>query len=139
MGSPIPARARFAVAFSLNRERFHLEDKPCLRITPEIDFLRGEAGSVVMGDFLDDPEMQHAGIKISKSFLDVGLFESMAWARWGAAKWVQNQPRAVAANAYEARVDEGDRLVPSLPFQKFWEMTVLLSPTMLPMLMSMPY
>ena len=106
----------------LNRERFHLEDKPCLRITPEIDFLRGEAGSVVMGDFLDDPEMQHVGVKILKSFLDVGLFESMAWARWGAAKWVQNQPRAVAANAYEARVDEGDRLVPSLPFQKFWEM-----------------
>lgn len=108
----------------LNRERFHLEDKPCLRITPEIDFPRGEAGSVVMGDFLDDPEMQHVGVKISKSFLDVGLFESMAWARWGAAKWVQNQLRAVAANAYEAyeaRVDEGDRLVPSLPVQKFWE------------------
>ena len=30
--------------------------------------------------------------------------------------------KLLLANAYEARVDEGDRLVPSLPFQKFWEM-----------------
>ena len=66
--------------------------------------------------------MQHVGVKTLKSVLDVGLFESMAWARWGAAKWVQNQPRAIAASAYEARADEGDHLVPSLPFQKFWEM-----------------
>ena len=105
----------------LNCERFHLQDKPCLRCTPEIDFLRGEAGSVGMGDFLDDPEMQHVGVKILKAFLDVGLFESMAWAR-GAAKWVQNLPRAVAANAYGARADEGDKLVPILPVQNFWEM-----------------
>ena len=106
----------------LNCERFQLQEKPCLRCTPEIDFLRGEAGFVGMGDFLDDPEMQHVGVKILKAFLDVGLFESMAWARWGAAKWVQNQPRAVAANAYEARADGGDKLVPILPFQNFWEM-----------------
>lgn len=89
---------------SVSAEFFQLQDKPCrLRCTPEIDFLRGEAGSVGMGDFLDDPEMQHVGVKVLKAFLDVGLFESMAWARWGAAKWVQNLPRAVAANAYGAR------------------------------------
>lgn len=46
----------------------------------------------------------------------------MAWARWGASKWVQNQPRAIAANAYDARVDEGHILVPHLPFKDFWEM-----------------
>lgn len=54
--------------------------------TSEVDFLHGE---VVMGDFLDGPEMQH-----------VALFESMAWARW-----------AQLADAYEARADEGDKLV----------------------------
>ena len=27
-----------------------------------------------------------------QGFLDVGLYESMAWARWGASKWVQNEP-----------------------------------------------
>lgn len=55
----------------LHCERFQLQDKPCLRCAPEIDFLRGEAGSVGMGDFLDDPEMQHVGVKILKAFLDV--------------------------------------------------------------------
>lgn len=95
----------------LHCERFQLQDKSCVRCAPEIDFLRGEAGSVGMGDFLDDPDMQHVGVKILKAFLDVGLFESMVW--------VQNQPRAVAANAYEARADEGDKLVPILPFQNF--------------------
>lgn len=98
------------------------EDAPCLRCTPEVNFLGGESSVVKMGDFLDDPEMQHVGVKILKSFLDVGLFEAMAWARWGASKWVQNQPRAIAANAYDARVDEGHILVPHLPFKDFWEM-----------------
>ena len=105
-----------------NRTRFSREEAPCIRCTPEVDFLRGEAGSVIMGDFLDDPEMQHVGLKILKSFLDVGLYESMAWARWGASKWVQNQPRAIAANAYDASVDEGSAFVGTLPFKSFWEM-----------------
>ena len=105
-----------------NRTRFSREEAPCIRCTPEVDFLRGEAGSVIMGDFLDDPEMQHVGLKILKSFLDVGLYESMAWARWGASKWVQNQPRAIAANAYDASVDEGSAFVGTPPFKSFWEM-----------------
>ena len=44
--------------------------------TSEVDFLHGE---VVMGDFLDGPEMQHVGAQL--------------------------------ADAYEARADEGDKLV----------------------------
>ena len=48
--------------------------------------------------------------------------ESMSWARWGAVKWVQNQPRALAANAYEAGVDEGESFIPVLKFETFWEM-----------------
>ena len=67
-----------------------------------------------MGDFLDD-------LKALKSLLDVGLYESMSWACWGAVKWVQNQPRALAANAYEAGVDESESFVPILKFPAFWE------------------
>ena len=48
-----------------NRTRFSREEAPCIRCTPEVDFLHGEAGSVIMGDFLDDPEMQHVGLKSS--------------------------------------------------------------------------
>ena len=46
--SILMAQARF------NTVHFDVEAEPCIRCTPEIDFLRGEPGSVVMGDFLDD-------------------------------------------------------------------------------------
>lgn len=41
--SVLMAQCRF------NRKRFNQEDQPCLRCTPEIDFLRGEPGTKVMG------------------------------------------------------------------------------------------
>ena len=59
---------------------------------PQKDFLRGEPGSVVMGDFLDDATLSLLPMKFLKAFLDVGLYESMCWARWGATKWVSNEP-----------------------------------------------
>ena len=34
-----------------NKTRFKAEGSPCIRCTPEIDFLRGEPGSILMGDF----------------------------------------------------------------------------------------
>ncbi len=34
------------------------------------------------------------------AFTDVGLFEVMAWARWGATQWVQGQPRGFSDNAH---------------------------------------
>ena len=37
-----------------NKTRFKAEGSPCIRCTPEIDFLRGEPGSILMGDFLDE-------------------------------------------------------------------------------------
>jgi hypothetical protein len=75
-----------------------------------------------MGDFLDAPCTQSLGLKALKSLLDVDLYESMSWACWGAVKWVQNQPRALAANAYEAGVDEGESFMSTLKFPVFWEM-----------------
>lgn len=105
-----------------NRKRFNQEGEPCVRRTPEIDFLRGEPGTVVMGDFLDDPCTQSVGMKALKSLLDVGLYESMSWARWGAVKWIQNQPRALAANAYDSEIAEGESFMPQIKFQSFWDM-----------------
>ena len=37
-----------------NKTRFNLSGAPCIRCTPEIDFLRG---AVLMGDFLDDTSL----------------------------------------------------------------------------------
>ena len=58
-----------------------------------------------MADFLDDTSLNILDMKLVKAFLDVGLYESMAWARWGASKRVQNQPRAVADNTYDDGLD----------------------------------
>ena len=74
-------------------------------LQPELDFLRG---LVTIGDFLDDPTSSELSIKALKSLLDVGLCESMSWARWSAIKWVPNQPRALAANTYDKNVNEGE-------------------------------
>ena len=38
-----------------------------------------------LGDFLDDTSLSMMDMKLVKAFLDVGLYESMTWARWGAA------------------------------------------------------
>ena len=114
--SVLMAQCRF------NKKKYQVDGEPCIRCSPEIDFLRGEAGTVLTGDFLDDPCTQSLGLKALKSLLDVGLYESMSWAGWGAVKWVQNQPRALAANAYEAGVDEGESFILVLKFETFWEM-----------------
>ena len=77
-----------------NKQIFECHHQPCIRCTPEL----GSCAGSPIGDFLDDPTSSELSIKALKSLLDVGLCESMSWARWGAVKWVQNQPRALAAN-----------------------------------------
>jgi len=105
-----------------NLERFQVQGQPCIRCTPELDFLRGEPGSVLMGDFLDDTALNLLSMKLVKAFLDVGLYESMAWARWGASKWVQNEPRAVADNTYEDSIPLPPDYVLEINFTDFYDM-----------------
>ena len=71
-----------------NQVRFGSRLKPCIRCSPEIDFTC----------------MRVLSSKVLKSLLDVGLYEAMSRARWGAVKWVQNQPRAVADNTFDDEV-----------------------------------
>ena len=56
-----------------------------------------------------------------KAFLNVGLYESMAWARWGATKWVQNEPRAVADNSYDNGVPLPTSFMNEVSFETFWK------------------
>ncbi|CAJ1456734.1 unnamed protein product [Effrenium voratum] len=105
-----------------NAQSFEGDQRPCIRCSPEIDFFRGEQGTVTMGDFLDDPSTSDLSIKALKSLLDVGLYESMSWARWGAVKWVQNQPRALAANSYDCDIQEGDDFTTLFKFEDFKKM-----------------
>lgn len=105
-----------------NQSRFNLDGQVCVRCTPELDFLRGEPGSVLMGDFLDDTSLNILDMKLVKAFLDVGLYESMAWARWGASKWVQNQPRAVADNTYDAELELPYDFLDHVTFENFYKL-----------------
>ena len=102
-----------------NQVRFSSRQKPCIRCTPEIDFLRGEQGHVAMGDFLDDTTIKWLSNKMLKSLLDVGLYEAMSWARWGAVKWVQNQPRAVADNTFDEDKVKTESFLPCVPYEEF--------------------
>ena len=75
-----------------------------------------------MGDFLDNISLNILDMKLVKAFLDVGLYESMAWARWGASKWVQNQPRAVADNTYDAGLDLPYDFLDHITFENFYKL-----------------
>ena len=59
-----------------NHKKFNVAEEPRIRCSLEIEFLRGEAGTVIMGDFLDDPCTQSLGLKALMSLLDVGLYEA---------------------------------------------------------------
>ena len=81
------------------------------------------------GRFLDDTTLTALNIKTVKAFLDVGVCESMCWARWGATKWVQNEPRAVADNTYDPNVEMPAWFV---SFEKFFLLVRLAFTDMLP-------
>lgn len=105
-----------------NVTRFNLNGAASIRCTPEMDFLRGEPGSVLMGDFLDDTALNILDLKLVKAFLDVGLYESKAWARRGASKWVQNQPRAAADNTYDDQLDLPYDFLDHITFENFYKL-----------------
>ncbi len=54
-----------------NQQKFNVAGEPGIRCSPEINFLGGEAGTVIMVDFLDDPCTQGLGLKALKALLDV--------------------------------------------------------------------
>ncbi len=55
--SVLMAQCRF------NQKKFNVAEEPCIRCSPVIDFLRGGAGTAIMGDFPDDPCTQGLGLK----------------------------------------------------------------------------
>ena len=77
---------------------------------------------MLIKDFLDDTSLNILDMKLVKAFLDVGLYESMAWARWGASKWVQNQPQAVADNTYNAGLDLPFDFLDPITFENFYKL-----------------
>ena len=71
-----------------------------LKSTTEFDFLRGQPGEKSCAWVYDDGALHEQRVRAIKSFADVGDDESMIWARWGATKCVQGQPRLIMDNTF---------------------------------------
>ncbi|CAK0893438.1 unnamed protein product [Prorocentrum cordatum] len=118
-----PLGRAFLMAMCRRNARVHGLDPAgcCIRVTPEIDFLRGEPGDILMGDFVDDGCLNLLPPKMVKALLDVGQYESMCWARWGATKWKKGEPRCLADQTYDPNAEKLGRW-PSVKFQEFFEL-----------------
>ena len=74
-----------------------------------------------MGGFFCDTSLSMMDTKLVtvKAFLDVGLYESMPWACWGASKWVQNEPHTVADSTYDAGLPLPEDFIPQISLEDF--------------------
>ncbi|CAK0886200.1 unnamed protein product [Prorocentrum cordatum] len=82
-----------------------------IRVTPEIDFLRGEPGDILMGGFVDDGRSNLLPPKMVKALLDVGR----------ATPWKMGEPRCMADQACDPNAEKLDRW-PSVTFKEFFEL-----------------
>ena len=74
-----------------------------------------------MADILDDGNCQTQPIRKLKSVLDVSEQEAMAWARWGASKWIRGQPRLICDNKCGAAAEPRNSWQ-TTPRKDFWGM-----------------
>lgn len=108
-----PVVEGLACAFSRYwKKKNKLEGAASYRVACDLDFFRGDVGTVDRPDALDDCDPQTITPSKWKAFCDVGLVESMTRERWGASKWVRNQLRLWAVNPFDDTMerDEGDRV-----------------------------
>lgn len=91
----------------------------CYRTASDLDFFRGEAGTVDRPDLLDDADPKTVIPPKWKAFADVGLVEAMSRERWGASKFVRNQLRIWAFNPIDERGEPEQGI--EVPHHKFME------------------
>ncbi|CAK0898923.1 unnamed protein product, partial [Prorocentrum cordatum] len=82
-----------------------------IRVTPEIDFMRGKPGDIMMGGVVDDGCSNLLPPKIAKALLDAGQYEGMCWAR----------SRCMADQTHDPNAEKPDRCL-SATFQEFFEL-----------------
>ena len=92
-----------ATSLALSRRHKRIQQDPSppeLKSAPEFDFFSGEPGDAGSGWIYDDGTPADQTLRAIKSWADVGDLETMQWARWGAVKCVQGQPRAICEQQY---------------------------------------
>ena len=99
------------LAFAMARWHAHKEAlagrhvEPAVRTSSEMDFFRGEVGERWAPCLFDDGDMSDQRPKVLKAFFDPTQMEAMAYARWGAAKFVRGQARFGGDNAYDEEAE----------------------------------
>jgi hypothetical protein len=77
------------------------DQEPYFKTAEDLDFYRDDPGQVWCGCALDDGDCNLQLVRVMKSFLDITLREALTRERWGAAKFVQNQPRMICDNKWD--------------------------------------
>ena len=97
-----------------------------VRISPDLDFFRGQKGSKYISDILDDPELAEILISKLKAFLAVDQKAQETRERWGASTFVKNQCRLVSANeiddSVEPKADDGVEFGTAITHKQFVDM-----------------
>jgi hypothetical protein len=93
------------------------------RTACDLDFFRGEVGTIDRPDALDDCDPKTLTGAKWKAFSDVGMVESMSRERWGASKWVRCQLRVWAVNPNDpsAEPNNDSNSVPHTNFMEIIE------------------
>ena len=73
------------------KRKLNIQELTSYRAACDLDFFRGQVGTVDRPDLLDDSDAKYITPAKWKAFSDVGLAEAMSRERWGASNWVRNQ------------------------------------------------
>ena len=82
----------------------------CFRSAADLDFFRGEEGTIDRPDQLDDVDPKTITPSKWKAFTDAGLAKAMTRERWGASKWKKKQLRLWAVNPIDESNEPANKL-----------------------------
>ena len=88
--------------------------QPSFRTAKNLDFFRGEPGSVYKPDVFDDGILAKQTPDTLKFFHDPSEDDALVWARWGGSFFEKNQFRQSVSNPYDATAEpqkEDERMI----------------------------
>ena len=109
--TPVALTLAFMFARFMIR-KYDLDMDATVRSAPDLDFFRGQPGSLGQPFVLDDSDLNEQGVKKLKAFFDVGEEEAMTYQRWGASKFVRGQLRIACDNKYDEDADPPGDMAP---------------------------
>ena len=90
--------------------KFFIEDRgeqlePSFRSAANMDFFRGDVGSVYVPAILDDGDTRSTRMASLKAFLDVSCEDAKAYVRWTSVFFAKHQLRIACSNSYDNAQD----------------------------------